>query len=79
MSAIQGQVQQYSDILVRKGLIDKLPLMLFFFPGARLFMPQFVCRLLLLGSTEIFYGTKNLSIPFIQAARSLRRVEFRWE
>lgn len=70
MSAIQGQVQQYSDILVRKGLIDKLPLMLFF-PGARLFMPQFVCRLLLLGSTEIFYATKNLSVPFVKAARSL--------
>lgn len=35
MSAIQGQVQQYSDILVRKGLIDKLPLMLFFFSRSK--------------------------------------------
>lgn len=68
---------QCDDLLVREGLIGNLPLMLS--TEARLFISEFVCRLLLLGSTKIFYGKRNLSILFIKIARSGQRLELSWK
>lgn len=68
---------QCDDLLVREGLIGKLPFMLS--TEARLFISKFVCCLLLFESTKIFYGKKNLSILFIKVARSGQRLELSWK
>lgn len=68
---------QCDDLSMREELIAELPLMLS--TEARLFISEFVCRLLLLGSTKIFYGKENLSILFIKVARSGQRVELSWK